>query len=223
MKSLSLLTLVLLTCAPVFSPHLSAQGDEDKGKTEPVSKNTIEVEVKVNVWKSDEAAKAGDPLRGAVDRKLRVQLSYVTYNKDKSLFVGYYQDGWFEMVSLHDAKTKDQLGSVYIDGGVPTLFRFSNDNKFLGAKGSVGWYVWKIPSFDKIFVLEDVDFDGGTPSKEEAGIKTRQEAELAITNLALSPHHKRVDERCCRSLCSLQGDASPRGRGEKKERKGCCR
>ncbi len=88
----------------------------------------------------------------------REELENVTFNKDKSLFVGYYQDGWEEMVSLHDAKTKKQLGSVSCGGGIPEFYRFSRDNKFLGAKTWVGWYIWKIPSFEEVLILGDVDF-----------------------------------------------------------------
>jgi len=89
----------------------------------------------------------------------REELENVTFNKDKSLFVGYYQDGWEEMVSLHDAKTKKQLGSVSCGGGIPQFYRFSWDNKFLGAKTkNCGWYVWKIPSFEEVIILEDLDF-----------------------------------------------------------------
>ena len=86
------------------------------------------------------------------------ELENVTYNKDGNLLVGYYQDGWDEMVSLHDAKTKKQLGSVSCGGGIPTVYRFSKDNKFLGAKTSVGWFVWKIPSFEEVIVLGSTDF-----------------------------------------------------------------
>ena len=86
------------------------------------------------------------------------ELEDVTPNKDSTLLVGYYQDGWDEMVSLHDAKTKKQLGSVSCGGGVPTVYRFSKDNKFLGAKTSVGWFVWKIPSFEEVIVLGSTDF-----------------------------------------------------------------
>lgn len=89
----------------------------------------------------------------------RVELENVTFNKDKSLFVGYYQDGWEEMVSLHDAKTKKQLGRVSCGGGIPEFYRFSWDNKFLGAKTkNVGWFVWKIPSFEEVLILGDLDF-----------------------------------------------------------------
>ena len=88
----------------------------------------------------------------------REKLKNVTFNKDKSLFVGYYQDGWEEMVSLHEAKTKKQLGSVSCGGGIPEIYRFSRDNKFLGAKTWVGWYIWKIPSFEEVLILGDVDF-----------------------------------------------------------------
>ena len=86
------------------------------------------------------------------------ELENVTYNKDRNLLVGYYQDGWDEMVSLHDAKTKKQLGSVSCGGGIPTVYRFGKDNKFLGAKTSVGWFVWKIPSFEEVIVLGSTDF-----------------------------------------------------------------
>ena len=65
---------------------------------------------------------------------------------------------------------RKQLGSVYCDGGVPTVFRFSQDNKFLGAKSSVGWYVWKIPSFEKIFVLGDIDIDRLSEAEPQGGV-----------------------------------------------------
>ena len=103
--------------------------------------------------------KAPAPPKGAdKDAKQTVELEFVTYNLDRSQFVGYYQEGWFEMVSLHDAKTKKQLGYVYCEGGVPKTFRFSRDGKHLGAKASVGWYVWKIPTFEEVLILGDTNF-----------------------------------------------------------------
>ena len=103
--------------------------------------------------------KAPAPPEGAKkDAKKTVELEHVTYNLDRSQFVGYYQDGWFEMVSLHDAKTKKQIGYVYCEGGVPKTFRFSKDGKHLGAEASVGWYVWKIPTFEEVLILGDTNF-----------------------------------------------------------------
>ena len=103
--------------------------------------------------------KAPAPPKGAdKDAKKTVELEFVTYNHDRSQFVGYYQDGWFEMVSLHDAKTKKQLAYVYCEGGVPKTFRFSKNGKHLGAEANVGWYVWEIPTFEELLILGDTDF-----------------------------------------------------------------
>ncbi len=129
---------------------------------------TVEVEVKRyiprNIQNTDKKTAKGNKEEKVIIDK--VNLKFITYNQDKSLFVGYYQSGWDEMVSLHDAKTKKQLGSVYCGGGVPTVYRFSKDGNFLGAKASVGWYVWKIPSFEKVFILGDIDFQQRTKQAE---------------------------------------------------------
>ena len=156
------LTEIRIMRTKFFAPLLAAAiggicplNAEPAGK-EAENPEVIEVEVLAN---PDVGQKAIDEAEG-VDKKAlkKVELEHVTYNLDRSQFVGYYQDGWFEMISLHDAKTKKQIGYVYCDGGFPTAFRFSKDGKTLGAKASVGWYVWKIPSFEKVFVLGDVDF-----------------------------------------------------------------
>ena len=146
-----LLTFGALALAVVFPASAS---EAPKAVQKDRKGEGIEVEVISRPWGKG-AEVDGKPVGG----KAKVRLSYVTYSADKSIFVGYYQDGWFEMVSLHDAKTKAQLGSISCDGGVPTLFRISKDKKFLGARTGVGWYVWKIPSFEKVFVLGDIDFD----------------------------------------------------------------
>ena len=44
------------------------------------------------------------------------------------------------------------------DGGIPKVFRFSKDGKYLGANASVGWYVWKIPAFEEVLILGDTNF-----------------------------------------------------------------
>ncbi len=152
-RSIACATLLLIPFVVFSSPLLLAQ-TENKAK-EP---NTVEVEVKRNAIQKT-TDKNTNSKHKEKEVLMKVNLSFVTYNKDRSLFVGYYQDGWSEMVSLHDAKTKKQLGSVYCGGGVPKVFRFSKDGNFLGAKASVGWYVWKIPKFEKVFILGDIDFD----------------------------------------------------------------
>ncbi len=151
------LFLIPLALSLPFSPLL-AQPETKRAEKKGDGARIIEVEVKRDAIRQTKNAKkaAGDEGKALSSR---VELEYVTFNRDKSLLVGYYQDGWFEMVSLHDAETKKQLASVYCDGGVPTVFRFSKDNRFLGAKTGVGWYVWKIPSFEKVFVLGDIDID----------------------------------------------------------------
>lgn len=116
---------------------------------------------------------AGEGKKGHTSK---VKLKYVSYSHDRSLFVGYYQDGWDEMVSLHDAKTKEQLGKVSCGGGIAKVYRFSKDKKTLGAKTGVGWYVWKIPSFEEVIVLGDTDFvklPHSLKGKNEKGEKER--------------------------------------------------
>ena len=178
------LLLIPLAFSLSASPLL-AQPETKRAEKKGDGARIIEVEVKRDAIRqtTNEKKAAGDEGKALSSR---VELEYVTFNRDKSLLVGYFQDGWFEMVSLHDAETKKQLASVYCDGGVPTVFRFSKDNRFLGAKTGVGWYVWKIPSFEKVFVLGDIDIDRlieGTkvdpstsgpvhPNTEEAATKT---------------------------------------------------
>lgn len=152
----SFFLILLALSLPVA--QLLAQTELNRAKKKGKEARIIEVEVKRNAIlnTTNKKREAGDEAKAL---SARVELEFVTLSHDKSLLVGYYQDGWFEMISLHDAKNKKQLGSVYCDGGVPTVFRFSKDNRFLGAKTGVGWYVWKIPSFEKVFVLGDVDLD----------------------------------------------------------------
>ena len=147
--------LLLLTFFPIF---VFAEDKEPK---------TVEVEVKRVLHFSGEKEKK--------EVLSKEELSNVTYNHDRTLFVGYYQDGWDEMVSIHDAKTKKQLGSVSCGGGIPSIYRFSKDQKFLGAKTGVGWYVWKIPNFEEVFVLGKTDFD--KVIKDRQLTKEKKEAE----------------------------------------------
>ncbi len=147
------ITIPSLAAVLCLSPTLLAE------PTKPVVEKKIRT-MKVEVLKFPavtEQNRAKGP--GAdKDELMTVELEYVTYNHDRSQFVGYYQHGWFEMVSLHDAKTKKRMAHVYCEGGAPTVFRFSKCGKFLGAKASVGWYVWKIPTFDEVLILGDTDF-----------------------------------------------------------------
>ena len=156
-----------------FAGPSNAQTEVEHGQKAEHDPERIEVEVEIRDWGQDEQADSS----ASAGKKRRVEkLSYVSYNKDRSLFVGSFQDGWFEIVSLHDAKTRKQLGSVYCEGGLPGVFRFSEDNQFLGAKASVGWYVWKIPSFKRVIVLGDTDFVKFS-AEQDAALKDQGESE----------------------------------------------
>ena len=144
------IALALLSLTPALFAEPAKPAAEKKAPT-------LKVEVKVH----PEFTNVKLPAKAeGIDKNamMEVELEHVTYNLDRTQFVGYYQHGWFEMVSLHDAKTKKQIAYVYCEGGVPKNFRFSRDGKHLGAEASVGWYVWKIPSFEEVLILGDTNF-----------------------------------------------------------------
>lgn len=192
MTTTSSLFLIPLALSLSFAPLL-AQTETHKAEKKGHEARIIEVEVTRDAIRQSTNEKKGAGDEGKVGAS-KVELECVTFNSDQSLFVGYYQNGWFEMVSLHNAKSKKQLASVYCDGGVPSVFRFSKDNEFLGAKTGVGWYVWKIPSFEKVFVLGDIDFDRLTEGAK-------------VDPSTGGPLHPNTEEAARKALKAAGGDA----------------
>ena len=75
----------------------------------------------------------------------RVQLKHKTYSPDKKVYVGFYRDGWDEIISIHETKSKKQIKRLLSGGDNVAKFKFSENGKLLATYAKQrGWKVWDV-------------------------------------------------------------------------------
>ena len=75
----------------------------------------------------------------------QVKLSHKTFSPDGSTYVGYYRDGWDEVISVHDSKTQKQLRRFLCHGDQE--FLFTPDGRTLASRCmKKGWALWDVCS-----------------------------------------------------------------------------
>ncbi len=82
-----------------------------------------------------------------------------TYSPDKKLFAIFAQDGWDEVISIHDAASGKQIRSIVGHGDFVEEFKFSDDGKVLASRCSNrdrrGWAVWDVAAGKLLMHLPD--------------------------------------------------------------------
>ena len=85
---------------------------------------------------------------------IRLQLKHKTYSADKKLYVGFYQDGWDETISIHETKSKKQIKRIVGHGDNVSQFKFSDNGKLLASFDKrKGWKLWDVSSGKLILEL----------------------------------------------------------------------
>ena len=75
----------------------------------------------------------------------QVTLLHKTFSPDGRTYVGYYRDGWDEVISVHDTKTRKQMRRVLCHGDNVQEFRFTPDGQTLASRcAKKGWALWDV-------------------------------------------------------------------------------
>ena len=68
-----------------------------------------------------------------------------TVSPDGRLYAEFYQDGWDEVISIHDAKSGKQIKTIVGHGDMVQEFKFTADGKLLASRSERrGWAVWNV-------------------------------------------------------------------------------
>jgi len=75
----------------------------------------------------------------------QVELLHKTFSPDGRTYVGYYRDGFDEVISVHDTKTRKQIRRFLCHGDNVQEFRFTPDGQTLASRcAKKGWALWDV-------------------------------------------------------------------------------
>ena len=87
----------------------------------------------------------------------RTKLAHKTFSLDGKLYAGFYQDGWDETISIHDAATGKQLQRIVGHGDFVERFKFSADGKMLATWSEKGWKIWEVSTGHQLLELPGIE------------------------------------------------------------------
>lgn len=91
-------------------------------------------------------------------RAVQVALRHRTTSTDGKLFAGYYRDGFDEVISIHDAKTGEQIKRIIGHGDNVTKLEFTPDGKVLASRcensAREAWALWDVSTGKLMFRLK---------------------------------------------------------------------
>jgi hypothetical protein len=79
---------------------------------------------------------------------VRTTLAHKVFSPDKKLFAGYYRDGFDEVISIHETKTRKQIKRFLAQGDEIRELKFTPDGKLLASRcvnpDRKGWALWDV-------------------------------------------------------------------------------
>jgi WD40 repeat protein len=93
---------------------------------------------------------AEDPVRA---RRGLEAPRHKTLSPDGKSYAVWYQDGWDEVIAIHDSDSGKEKRRIIGHGDLVQEFRFTPDGKVLASRSRDGWKLWEVATGKKLLEL----------------------------------------------------------------------